>query len=196
MKDIDIKEKDGRASIYTPFNPVFLDAIRGVNDSKWNHDEKCWSVPMSEVDVVRKFMLDVFGRSDITLADVVTIRLTAIEKADACRGDLIFANKVLSHATGRDSGAKTGYDVSLIHGNVKSGGSVKNWLSIAEEGSVFILRNVNRAVLKNQEDTDFFTYEIIEDEKPRRSDLLEEKEILLKRLDQINKLLNGCQEDI
>ena len=45
MCNIKVTIKDGRASIYTPFNRDFVAAIRNVGGRKWDGENKCWTVP-------------------------------------------------------------------------------------------------------------------------------------------------------
>ena len=42
---IKIEVENGRANIYTPYNPDFVRKIKGVGGSKWNSSEKYWSIP-------------------------------------------------------------------------------------------------------------------------------------------------------
>ena len=58
MCNIKVTIKDGRASIYTPFNRDFVAAIRNVGGRKWDGENKCWTVPEEALPEVRKIMTD------------------------------------------------------------------------------------------------------------------------------------------
>lgn len=69
-----------------------------------------------------------------------TIKLRITAKEDNCRKfAVIFMNKKVAVAFGRDSGAKIGYDARMISGNISSGGSRINWHCKVAAGSVFEL---------------------------------------------------------
>lgn len=81
-------------------------------------------------------------------------------------------------------------DVAFISGGVSSGGSVKNWESVVEAGSVAIVSNVNKNIFEKEKTEDCeISVEIVKNEKPVRSKLLEEKKRLMSRVREINKLL-------
>ncbi len=183
-----IEVKNGIANVYTPYNPDFAKKIKGIGGAKWNGSEKYWSVPETSVEAVREIMNDVYGYSDIKENETVTLKITFKEAVYSSRSDVVFFGKVLAHAYGRDSGARIGDDVAYISGGATSGGSVKNWDSVVEEGSVVILSNVNKNVYEKAEIEYDVTVEVLET-KANKQNLLEEKERLLKRIAEIDKLL-------
>lgn len=76
-----------------------------------------------------------------------------------------------------------------MDGGIDSGGSRNRWDSIVYEGTVFLLRNVNVKVLE-KEDRSKFKIEIITEQIIDRSALRAEKAKLLKRITEIDKLLD------
>lgn len=185
---IKISIENGMASVFTPYNKEFVDLVKGIGGRKWNADRKCWMVPESEIEQVRKYMMDVFGETDQMDEDervTVTITFTDDAKAD-CAGVTIFG-KTIAKAWGRDSGARVGEDVTFISGNYGSGGSRANWNTYIEAGSKFRVRNVPKAMLANA--PAYVTVEVVDDAKIDRSALVQEKEKLLARLAEIEKLL-------
>ena len=89
---------------------------------------------------------------------------------------------------GRDSGGKSGDGVSYVREKPYSGGSVKNWYSIVPEEAEIILNDVPELLYEKGKDDDRIEIQII-DEAPDKNKLLKERESLLKRLDEINKIL-------
>lgn len=186
MMKIDVT--NGKANVYTPYNPDFVKAIKGIGGAKWNTSEKCWSIPESAVDAAREIMSNVYGYNDVTENETISLRITFNERVSECGSDVVLFGKTLAHAYGRDSGAMVGDDVSFISGGASSGGSRKNWASIVDEGSVAVLSNVNKSVYDKTEPKYDITVEVLES-KVNKQQLLEEKERLLKRIAEIDKLL-------
>lgn len=83
------------------------------------------------------------------MSETVKIRITAL--SDNCRryAVMIFGIKV-AVAFSRDSGAKVGYNVRMISGDIDSGGSAKNWYCVVYEGSVFELEVDKEIFEKNK----------------------------------------------
>ena len=65
MCNIKVTIKDGRASVFPPFNRDFVNAIRNVGGRKWDADDKCWTVPEEALPEVRKIMMEVYGETDL-----------------------------------------------------------------------------------------------------------------------------------
>lgn len=183
-----IEVANGVANVYTPYNPEFVKKIKGIGGAKWNGTQKCWSIPETAVEAVREIMTDVYGYSDVKENETVSLKVTFNEAICSGRSDVVLFGKVLAHAYGRDSGARVGDDVAYISGGATSGGSAKNWDSIVKEGSIAILSNVNKSVYEKAEIEYNITVEVIE-AKANKQSLLEEKERLMKRLAEIEKLL-------
>lgn len=183
-----IEAKDGVANVYTPYNPDFVKKIKGIGGAKWNDSQKCWSIPETAVEAVREIMADIYGYSDVKENETVSLKITFNKAIHSERSDVVLFGKVLAHAYGRDSGARVGDDVAYISGGATSGGSVKNWDSVVREGSVAILSNVNKSVYEKAETEYDITVEVIKAKEDKQS-LLEEKERLLKRIIEIEKLL-------
>lgn len=183
-----IEVKNGVANVYTPYNPDFVKKIKGIGGAKWNGSEKCWAIPETAVKVAREIMDDVYGYSDVKENETISLKITFNESVSERREDVVLFGKILAHAYGRDSGARVGDDVAYISGGATSGGSVKNWRSVVKDGSVAILSNVNKSVYEKTEIGYDVTVEILET-KVNKQQLLEEKERLLKRIAEIDKLL-------
>ena len=182
---IDIK--DSTAYVYTPYNPNFVEEIKTIGKAKWDPVNKCWTVPVATVDRVREIMMEVYGETDLPdESKRVTVRIRFLEDVEKKCGPIILFGKIIASAFGRDTGGKPGDDVVLLEGNLKSGGSRANWLTIIPEGTVLEVRNVPEAALW---DGDWFTYEIVEKKGIDREALEAEKKKLLARLAEIEALL-------
>lgn len=192
MCNIKVTIKDGRASIYTPFNRDFVAAIKSnIGGRKWDSDERCWTVPEESLSEVRKIMMDVYGETDLPdTCGSVTVRVTFKDEWSVKRDDAVLFRKVLASARSRDSGARPGEDVTYLEGEPTSGGSCKNWESVVPAGSVVLLRHVPLTVWEQDKDSEYYTAEIVDEGKDvRRKELEEEKSRLLARIAEIDKLL-------
>lgn len=187
---INIKCCDGEAKIFTPYNKEFITNIKTIGAAKWNPREGCWVVPESSVDLVRDFMLKIYGYSDISDNEQVDIRVTFNKEYYEERESIYLFGKVIARAFGRDSGAKIGNDVTLLDGRVYSGGSIKYWTTNIEAGTKMIIRNVSKKLLEEYdfEDETFLSIEKLET-APNKKKLIEEKNQLLKRITEIDKQL-------
>lgn len=79
----------------------------------------------------------------------IKLRITAKEDNHR-KFAVVFMNKKLAVAFGRDSGAKVGYDARLISGDIDSGGSRANWYCLVKAGSIFELEVDKEFYLKNK----------------------------------------------
>ena len=187
MMKIDVQ--NGVANIYTPYNAEFVKSIKAIGGAKWNASQKCWSIPESSVEIARQIMTDVYGYSDVSENETITLKVTFNEDAVETCSDVVLYGKVLAHAYSRDGGARVGEDVAFSSGMPTSGGSRNRWASIVEKGSVAVLTNVNKNVYEKTESPYDITVEIVGENRVDRNKLLGEKERLLKRLAEIDKLL-------
>lgn len=185
-----IEVNGNMATIYTPYNANFVSAIKKVGGAKWQSDKKAWAVPTAAVEAVREIMRNVYGEDDTPDAsERITVRLTFEQGLSTWHGDVTLLGKCISHAYGRDSGATVGQDVAFIKGGPDSGGSVKNWTSIVEQGSVAILSNVPRSLYESTTLPEGVIAEIVEVVIPDREALIAERERLIKRIAEIDELL-------
>lgn len=186
MDNLKIVITDKDARVCTPYNPDFVEKIKGIGSARWTG--AYWRIPIEAVDAARSIMRDVYGYDDISENETVTLKLTFNEDIREHSGDVVYFGKVLAHAYSRDGGARVGEDVAFISGGATSGGSRKHWDSVVEEGSVAILSNVNKNVYERTKLDEDITVELIED-KVDRMKLQGEKERSLKRVADIDRIL-------
>ena len=72
--------------------------------------------------------------------EMVAVEITAKSNLSCSRGPVTFLGYPIASAFSRDGGAKLGTGVSLIDGDITSGGSRANWTSNVDKGSVFRLK--------------------------------------------------------
>ena len=180
---------DGKIAVYTPYNPEFVKRIKQAG-GKWD-GSSAWVLDERSIDAARSIMQEVYGRDDRPI-ELVNVRVKTVEEISTWHGPVLLFGRVIGSAWGRDSGAKLGEGVSFEAGGVRSGGSVKNWDTVIKEGSILTIYDVPRAAVeqKTNWNDDYGTFEILETQ-PNREALLAERKSLVKRIAEIDGLLEG-----
>lgn len=193
---IEIRNND--AYIFTPYNPEFVSKIKkNVGGAYWDSCAKAWVVPAPAVDNARKIMMDVYGETDLPeTSGRLTLSVTATRELSKYCGPIVLFGKIIASAHGRDSGAYPGEDVCFILGDPDSGGSSKNWKTVIPKGSEFRIFNVPRSMYEkyietSEEYPDIEVENITCDIDVKA--LKEEREKLLKRLEEIDDLLKSAE---
>lgn len=182
-----ITVKEGKAYVETPYNKEFVAKIKQIGGARWNGASRSWVVPEAEVDTVRTYMREVYGETDLPDEDErITVEVTFNESAYD-REITIFGRQIC-RAFGRDSGARLGDDVTLIEGDIGSGGSRANWNAYIHEGARFRIRNLPCTALSIESPYKVTVVEIQKDGIDREA-LIAERDKLMARLAEINALL-------
>jgi hypothetical protein len=127
---IEEQEESGICTLKTTFyNKILVDKCHNLG-GKWDADQKAWIFSGIVEDKVE--MLDEKYNSKMIPVEISFIERYGSDTNEPL--DLIGFN--IATATGRDSGARIGRGVSLIKGSLTSGGSIKNWCTVARKGTV------------------------------------------------------------
>jgi len=117
------------------YNQDLVEQCRALG-GQWDSDENCWV--MSDIVADKVEELD-----DIYNSDLIPIEISVAPDSDGDKNEICghasavrFLGYTIARATGRDSGAKMGDNVSFIKGTYRSGGSVKNWKTVVSDDSV------------------------------------------------------------
>ncbi|MBD5170045.1 MAG: hypothetical protein HDT20_08025 [Oscillibacter sp.] len=186
-----IKIENGKASISTPYHSEFVRKIKRCANAKWDPEHNVWVVDAKYVPAVRQIMCDVYGESDIPESKRYDVKLTFHKSVYSICDGVFFFGKCVARAYGRDSGARVGEGVCYLAGECESGGSVRNWQSIVNKGSVVMLYDVPTTLVQDAEPVDGVDYEFIE-RTPDKNALVSEKNSLLARIAEIDALLETC----
>ena len=157
MAGIRMEVVDGRVMIYSPYNRAFVTRARKLGGA-W--DGKAWAFDERDTDRVKELVGDVYGHYFDGEVEIVDIRITSLESISGRRAPIYFGPREVARAWGRDSGAKLGEGVVQTHGDISSGGSVKNWRTDCSAGSIFEVRDFPKAQLEKA-DTTVWAVEII-----------------------------------
>ena len=180
----------GKALITSPYNPDFISKVK-LMGGKWDAVRKVWKVEENLIEDVRSIMREVYGRDDRgELSGTCTVIVSFSEDVDGYKSPVTVFGRVIASAYGRDSGAKVGEGCAFLEGRPESGGSMKNWRTTVPAGSKVKIMDVPKCILSDTSLPDGASFMVVDDEINREA-LLEEKENLLKRLKEIDRLLGG-----
>ena len=202
MTDIKYVTEGSKTEVYSPYNPEFVREIKAqLGTRKFDGQKKCWVINTDDLDIVKNIVKEVYGYTDAD-TEMVTVKITFTESVYVEQDALRLNGFPLVKATGRDSGAKPCNDVTLLKGDIDSGGSVRYWETHVENGTVLKVR-MPKALATNpdarlntyyESDSVAFQTEILEDQPINKEELEAEKEKLLARLAEIEKLLGEEDE--
>jgi hypothetical protein len=180
---------NGKIAVDTPYNPSFVSKIKKAG-GKWNASNRTWEVDERSVEAVRAIMREVYGQDDLP-QELVTVKVTVGSSISQHRGPIVMFGRTVASAFGRDSGARIGEGVCFEAGGCDSSGSMKNWYTIVSAGSEITIYDVPRLAVEQKLGwkDEYGTFEVIENGDPLAA-LRAEKEALLKRLAEIEELLN------
>lgn len=192
---IKIIRTDNEIKIESSYSPDLPSRAKKLS-GRWDANNRVWKYPIGAEPQVEKLYMDIYGEWDSMPLDTVNIVCKSNgdnRDAYACKSSLTLGGMIIATATGRDSGAYTAPKVIVLEGNFISAGSVKNWAtSTGNDGVLFKVLNVPRtkaqALLREHESwCDEISIE--ETDAPIREKLIEERKTLLKRVEEIDKLL-------
>ena len=98
MSEIEVKIRDDKAMLYTPYNPEFVKSIKKFSDARWNSGEKCWTIDESNLDAARVIMKEIYGYADNEINEKVTLKIHVKESVSKKHGDVILFGKILRSA--------------------------------------------------------------------------------------------------
>lgn len=125
------EKKEGIVTLYHRYNTILIKECRKLN-GKFDSSSKNW--------VFSKIVEEEVENLDFQFnSDLVQVEIKAKKDIFECNDSVDFLGYPIAKAHGRDSGAKLCEDVYLINGRINSGGSVKNWGTFVDEGTVFRL---------------------------------------------------------
>ena len=180
--------------VETPYSAQFVAELKeNIGTRKWNASEKAWYVPEESKDVLMKILKDVYGfNGSEDDGKRCTVEITFNESDYVDKDAIKIGGLEIARSFGRDSGARIGEGVIVLEGGFTSGGSRSNWDTRVKEGTKIKIKNFPEWILNDQEaGTNVSGFEIkkISESSIDREKLIKEKEELLARLAEIDKLL-------
>ncbi len=179
-----------RLYVESPYHPDF--PLRAKNlGGLWNSVSKIWDFDSRDEPRVRALCLEIFGSDGKSAAPVVDIRATWHSSGCADLGAIFIAGRQVARATSRDSATVLGDGVIVLEGELHSGGSRKNWATVAEAGTVIEIRDVPEALARAavSESDKYLEVEIITQADIDREALQAERAGLVARIAEIDSAL-------
>lgn len=197
LKHQTMKNGSTQLEVKCPYLPEFPPAARALG-GKWNRETQAWYFDPRDEERVRELLLTTYGvdGSPQGQTDLVDLRVTFLDRKYVEREGIYLAGRLLARAYGRDSGARLGEKVVVLEGRgFGSGGSLNNWITRVEPGTVVEIRDVPRraaeAAIREADGT--MRLEIVEhqlnQDAIRVEQLESERAALLKRLAEVEQEL-------
>lgn len=181
-----ITRNSKQVTIDAEYNKVFSDSARRLG-GKWNESQ--WVFDIRDEHAVLNLCYRAYG-DDGVRKNQCDVRVTIPELYSEWQAPISFFGYSVARAYGRDSGVKIRPGIVIESGDFRSGGSIKNWRTVAEDNTVFVIRDVSRELVEEFNE-DYATIEILETTKPYTlEELRKEKQVLEDRLAEIDTLLS------
>lgn len=124
--------KDDKVYVRTPYAAHLPKLFRNMGGT-WENPNWVFANDPDIIEGLKSQLTDEFGWDGMSKTRPIKIRAT--ETHWAMNEPVNVAGFELAIARGKNSGATTGSDVTLLSGSIDSVGSVKNWKSAVEAGS-------------------------------------------------------------
>lgn len=185
MTDITITTGDDTVSIATPYNPEFVKDAKMIG-GRWDPARRVWTFDLRDKERVEQLAAKHYGYVTTT-GRTVTIRIKASDYDDG--QEIIVVGRVIARRPGRDLPVRLADNAVVVAGRFSdSGGSRKtpyvSWPD--DEEPVIEIRDLPAGV------TDILDkpYELVDDDRDRTRALRDERVRLLKRLAEIDAILD------
>lgn len=149
--NITITTRGKKAYIRSPYVSAFVERIKQIGGARWNPKKHVWVVDVEFLPLVRQLMIEIFGESDVPAEGKrYDIRLTfQTDIVSRPLDGVYFFAKCLAFAYNYGSGARIGDDVRYLSGDCILRGTVDNWVSVVQAGSVVMVYDVPEALIRN-----------------------------------------------
>jgi hypothetical protein len=188
MSSVTISRTATKISVRSPYNSLF---VEGAKKLKGKFKDKIWTFDIRDDERVINLCRDVYGSDGIT-SDTCTIRISMPNGMIQRYSDISIHGITLAKAREWPFRAKTADGVILLEGGFSSEGDSKRWETVAEKGTVILLRDFPRHAAEKyiQEPPHGWTVSIEDESRPVDvAGLMAEKERLILRLDEIEALI-------
>lgn len=183
--------QNNKIEVKTPYSALFVSRLKeSIGKRKWDSEKRVWVIEEEDRDALMAVLKEVFGYEDDG-GETCDVEITLDPHYCVDRGPIMIAGVVIAKAWGRDTGAKLGENVTVLKGGFKSGGSRVNWDTRMDEETVVRVKDFPAWGLGENVQANVKNFKIkkISDIKVNREKLMKEKEELLARLAEIDKIL-------
>lgn len=192
---VEISEDYSTSSIKVkvPFSSTFNKKAKKLN-GKWDNSTRTWNFSLKNLSRVKELCLETYG-DDGNGYEPITLQVN-LSQGSFKRGNTICIGGIqLCNRPYRDSRVRLSKNVIVIKGDFLSWGGSCNYPEVTwddKEELILEVEKFPKRILDNLTDEDKIGITIIEDNKTEdREFLLKEKERLLIRITEIDKLLEN-----
>ena len=135
-----VTEALGVMSVYSPYNGEYVSKARELG-GKWNSLRSTWEFDARNRKMVEAVLTEIYGSVGGEV-DAVSVTIKVLKSVTESKDGVDLFGRTLAFARGNKTGAKLGGGVVLVSGRVGSGGSMKNWYTEIDGGSVLIVHDI------------------------------------------------------
>lgn len=194
---IEVEKDEQYIYTETEYSNEFVKGARKLS-GKWTG--RRWKFDIRHEDRVRELLINVYGKDESDAeVECVTVKLDLygyLEEINRNPKDIEMFGRVLACRLNRDSDVKLHNTVIISKGEFYSSGGSRNYPSLSphEDLELEILDVPKSLYLKALNDEDIAPYiSLVDGHEKQRQILLDEKESLLSRIKEIDKLLEEMQ---
>ena len=158
-----IATRGKKAYIQTPYHSTFVARIKQISGARWNpksaHGLLMSSFFPLSARLWTKYLERVMfrQRANVTISNSPSIRTLAAVPLTAC----ISSQNAWAFAYNYGNGARFGDGVNYLSGGCTLRGTIQNWVSVVQAGSVIMVYDVPETLVKNALPTAGVNYEFI-----------------------------------
>ena len=192
---INITRKENLLFVVSPYNEAFISFARAVN-AKWSKDKKAWVFNLENETLKEKLdkkLYEIYKYTEDKTDRALKLKAKCEDISQGGRSKfLAIGNYVLVERYNRDS-AVTYVDSSvyICKGEFLGSGGSANYPSVTFTEGAEITFEISEKFFNSLDEEEKSKFMIISKEEIDRKNLLEEKSRLLKKLEEINKLLEA-----
>lgn len=177
--------------VSAPYHPHFRSRAHDFG-GHWSRELGQWRFAAAKESLVRTLCLAVYGEDGTTIPERFTLRIRATRDHRARLSAVFGLGRTLARAWGRDSGARPGEGVALVHGTIDSGGSIANWQTIIRAETVLDVFEVPEALAERPMESGWalLTRRDAKSEPADHATLRHEREALTRRIAEIDAALD------
>jgi hypothetical protein len=184
MNKVKVTKENSLLKVNAPYNADFVARAHQMG-GEWA--APYWQFDARDEQIVKTTLMEIY-KTDGSLEEIVSVRLTLEEYRQAVRAGLSVCGIPIARAYGRDSGTKIEKGIVLEAGGFQSAGSTRYWTTqVKEGGATVVIRDIPLSVAQaivEQENA-----EIIREAEIDKEALRKEREALVARLAEIDKIL-------
>lgn len=190
MQDVNIIRTDTDIRLVSPYHPDCPKKARAIG-GKWDHATRSWRFDQRDHKRVEQLATDLWGWSGSNDTTTVTIRVNA---DDYCQdNEIIVAGRSVAYRPGRDASVRLADNVIIVHGRFADRAGSAKYPEVGDcDGVTLEIRDLPASALTL---LDQAKYELVNDDSDPLAALREERQRLMARIAQIDKIISQHEQN-